>query len=199
MLFRDIESTGLQYIHRAGQEWRRPSDQLEVGRRPRQGLRSWVAPPTEYAFGVPEEVWATLQDDGSVTLAAPIGAYRNGSYDELAAGNECRTETLETFTADFMAVLKLASELRGTNEYELMIGIEWQGEEQLVFVQRNNHSHLNNGLSRGLPIARFSRLETTVRPDTDDNDYLSQVRDLATDLVNQAGFQHVLLLDDLES
>jgi hypothetical protein len=152
-----------------------------------------VAPPRDDSIGAWGEAWATIHDDGSVTLATTIGGHPSG-YNEYAAGNECRAEILETFTADLMALLKLASELRGAGDYELMIGIEWQGQDALIFAQAANNFMVN--MLSGLPVARFSPITTTIRPDTDDEDYLSQVRDLATDLVNQAGLQHVRLLND---
>ncbi|GAB3838425.1 hypothetical protein HDA39_000051 [Kribbella italica] len=107
----------------------------------------------------------------------------------------CRTEYVETFTADLMALLRLASAPRSSGEDEVTVGIQWEGQENLIFEQKTNSRLLVDTVA-GPPVPSFVPITTTVRSDGDDADFLRQVRALATDLVNQAGIQHLLLLED---
>jgi hypothetical protein len=99
---------------------------------PRPGLRRWVAPTTVVDKRDRwREAWASVHDDGSVALASAIGGRTRRDAD---LGNEVDAERSEIFVAEFMALLRAAAEYHGTGDYEVRVGIDWQGSERLLIV-----------------------------------------------------------------
>ena len=91
---------------------------------PRPGLRRWVAPTTtETPASAWKAAWATVHDDGSVSLASAVGAAP--SRDGHDPAWLVHSDRAERFVADLMALLRASSNHHAGGEFEHKIGIEW--------------------------------------------------------------------------
>lgn len=162
---------------------------------PRPGLRRWVAPNTATAERARwKEAWASVHHDGSVSIAAAIGAHYSGS-DAYWPGNRIESRAIECVIADLMGLTRTVGRERGRHEYEVLVGIEWSGGDPLII-----HTLDNSGFAfvdNSIPMARYSRVATTVRVDVDDDQFHEQVRDLAQDCVNQGGITNLQLIRNI--
>jgi hypothetical protein len=154
---------------------------------PRPGLRRWVAPPAITESGRWKEAWVSVHDDGSVTLASAIGGLpeRDGRAPEWVIDSA----RAERFVADLMALLRSSSDHHRLGDYEVRIGIKWEGLEPLVIqtVDQGGFPYSDGSV----PVVRYIPVTVSVRTDVDDFAFLEQVRDLATDVINQGGIQNV--------
>lgn len=171
--------------------WRRPLDNLDI-HNPRPGLRRWIVPPDADDIGLWLETWASLHDDGSVGFAAAVGGHRT-TVDESAAGHEIRSEIVELCAISLMTLCRMASEYHGTTDYDLKAGIEWAGHEPLIVAPPANEYRWT---LPSLPVVRYSPVLASVRPTTAEPEYLDQIRDLATDLINQGGLSALVAVPD---
>lgn len=159
---------------------------------PRPGLRRWVAVNTatgDRSFW--REAWMSLNDDGSVTLAAAIGGHRMSS-DGYFKGWEVESVAIECAIADLMALVRTTAETTDNDEYDVRIGIEWAGEWPLTILTRDNHGLTYDGVS--MPLHRYTPVETTINAAEPALDYHWHVHDLAQDCVNQGGISNVLMI-----
>ncbi|MFQ6397355.1 helix-turn-helix domain-containing protein [Nocardia sp. KC 131] len=157
---------------------------------PRPGLRRWVAP--NEATGdraVWKEAWASVHHDGSVTLAAAIGGHMISS-DTYLDGWQVEASAIEAGVADLMALVKVAAEATGNDEYDIRVGVEWAGQDALVLLA---------GAPRypyqGIPLHGYSPVEMSVDVTEPPSDFFWQVHDLAQDCVNQGGISEVRLIN----
>ncbi|TCM42770.1 hypothetical protein EV648_110311 [Kribbella sp. VKM Ac-2568] len=165
-----------------------PLDDLDT-HNPRPGLRRWVSRSTvDTDRGRSKEIWASVHGDGSVSLAAAIGGHPI-TRDEFAPGSRLRSDRMERFTASLMALLSTSAEHHGTRDYEVKIGVEWTGDEPLIIetVDGNGYPYDEGSI----PLPRYAPVMASVRTDIGESDFLDQVRDLATDVVNQGGVQNL--------
>jgi Putative DNA-binding domain len=162
---------------------------------PRRGLRRWIAP----AVGDQFESWMGVHDNGAVSIATALGgrSIRKFTGWEPLPGSTARTVDVETILADFMALLRIASStLAVGSEYDVMVGIEWAGEEPLLLVDTGGWGDLFEDGST--PLARFTPVRMSVRTDVDDDAYLAEVYELARDAINQGGVQNIQLIPQPE-
>ncbi|WP_157979631.1 hypothetical protein [Kribbella monticola] len=96
---------------------------------------------------------------------------------------------MERFTASLMALLRSSAEHHGTRDYEVKMGVEWTGDEPLIIETIDNVGYPYDGGS--IPLHRYAPVMASVRTDVGESDFLDQVRDLATDAVNQGGIQYL--------
>ncbi|WP_459982142.1 AlbA family DNA-binding domain-containing protein [Nocardioides sp. AN3] len=153
---------------------------------PRPGLRRWVArDAAETDASRWKSAWATVHFDGALTIAAAIGAGRNrDGFDEAYRIDSARCEST---IADFMALLRATGNALGVGEYEVKVGIEWSGEQDLII---QTVDELNFVWEHGsIPLPRFVPVVSTVRNDVDHATFITQCRELALDVVNQGGVQ----------
>jgi hypothetical protein len=159
---------------------------------PRIGLRRWIAPNTATADGTQwKESWVSVYDDGTVSVASAAGAHRAGSQAFLP-GNRIRSSHLECCVADLMSLARHASAALGTGDYEARIGIEWTGNAPLIIETIDNQGLAYDSTST--PIPRYTPVTTSFRNDVNSAAYLDQVLELATDVVNQGGVQHLQVM-----
>ena len=172
---------------------RHPIESVDV-HNPRPGLRRWVAPTTTTER--PTSAWkaagAAVHDDGSVTLAAAVGAApsRDGNGHEPAW--LVHSDRAERFVADLMALLRASSNHCGVGEFELRIGIEWSGEQSLSIQTTDQFGFPFPEAS--IPLARYTPVMATVRTDVDNDGFKGQIWNLATDVVNQGGIEYLKTL-----
>jgi len=171
--------------------WRQPLDDLDV-HNPRPGLRRWIAPPDPNLIGSWQEMWASIHDDGSVAVATAIGGHRTDS-DKNASGNEIRTDLVELCAIGLMTLLRMASEHYGTDDYDLKVGIEWAGDEPLALTPPAAECRWT---PTGLPVARYTPVLASARPGAPEPEFLAQIRDLATDLINQGGLSALVAIPE---
>ena len=182
------EGLALTYAGRGGIHPLESVDRLN----PRPGLRRWVA--VNIATGeksVWKESWVSIHHDGSVTLAAAVGAHLMSS-DGYFAGGQIESSAIECAIADFMAIIRATGEATDNDEYDVRVGIDWSGEQPLTILTRDNMGLTFDGVST--PLHRYTPIETTVNALDSALDFYWQVHDLAQDCVNQGGISNVLLI-----
>ena len=75
------------------------------------------------------------------------------------------------------------------DEYDVRVGIEWDGEQPLAIVTRDHHGFSLDGVSATLH--RFTPVEMTVNAAKPALDYYWHVHELTQDCVNQGGVANV--------
>lgn len=159
----------------------------DVASSPKPGLRRWVAAPNDLSERAAwKEAWASVHFDGSVSLAAAIGG--GPERDSYAPGNQLTSHRAEWFVADLMGLIRAAGEFFNIADYELRIGIEHDHTKPLFITTVDNSGLVHTDT---LPISRFIPIDVTVQSNVADPDYLNQVRQVASDVVNQAGIHRL--------
>lgn len=160
---------------------------------PRPGLRRWVAVNTatsDQSFW--KEAWISLHHDGSATLAAAVGGHRISIGGRLDGGGQVESTVIECAIADLMALVRTMAETTGNDEYDVRVGIEWNGEQPLTITTKDNHGYTYEGAT--IPLHRYTPVETTVNAAEPALDYYWHVHDLAQDCVNQGGISNVRMI-----
>ncbi|WP_099332496.1 AlbA family DNA-binding domain-containing protein [Actinomyces minihominis] len=147
---------------------------------PRPGLRRWVAPPEEGSVGKWNEAWIETHHDGSVSIAAAVGASRH-SHDGYNFGNQIVAEQVESTLSDFFAVMRETAKVLGIGEYEVKASIEWEGDVPLQFETINGEA----GVAR--PIPSFFPVTASVQAGLSHEELLEQARTFTQDFLNQGG------------
>lgn len=156
---------------------------------PRPGLRRWTARPMiDGSSQRWKEGWISIHDDGSVSLAAAAGGHRRSSTD-YNDGHVVESRDIEVAIADFMGLIREASDRLGLGEYEVKVGFEWNKTDRLQIWTTDGMSYTFTGST--IPLAQYTPVEVTVRADADATDFYQQVHDLALDCVNQGGIAYV--------
>lgn len=149
---------------------------------PRPGLRSWVlASSSEGESSRWREAWASIHDDGSVTLACAVGAHRTVSG-SVATGDTIAVTALEAGIADLMALVRKTSAQVNGGDYDVRVGIEWSGSAPLTF---DANGGWNSYTSAVLPA--YTSIRVTVPTGGSREEYYEIVHELVRDAVNQAG------------
>ncbi|EHB57970.1 AAA-4 family protein [Mycolicibacterium rhodesiae JS60] len=158
---------------------------------PRPGLRRWVAVNTATSERARwKEAWASIHDDGAVTLATAVGAHR--IQDDYFEGGQVESSAIECAIADFMALIRTTAEATGNDEYDVRVGIVWTGVTPLMILTKDTHGYTYDGVST--PLHHYTPVEVTVDASEPDLDYFWHVHDLAQDCVNQGGISNVLMI-----
>ncbi|MFF0516167.1 helix-turn-helix domain-containing protein [Streptomyces sp. NPDC004250] len=162
---------------------------------PRPGLRRWVAVntavSTHSSWG---EAWASVHHDGSVTLAAAVGAHPSGrGWDAPGnsfAGWEVQTTAIECGVADLLAMLRTTAQVTGVDEYDVRVGIEWKGDHPMLTLDTMGFIYRDVST----PLHTFTPVETTVNGQAAEDDFAGRVYEIAQDCVNQGGISNLLLI-----
>lgn len=183
--FQSAASSGQRY---APQPTIHPLGNVDV-LNPRPGLRRWVAANTAKSERqLWREAWASIHHDGSITLAAAVGGHRM-SMDGYYEGHEVEGRAVECAVADAMALMREAAKETGNDEYDVRVGIEWEGPEALKILTVDGSGYLYEGVST--PLHRFTPVETTVDARESDGSFRGHVYELARDCVNQGGISNL--------
>ena len=159
---------------------------------PRPGLRRWVAVNASTGErSIWKEAWASVHHDGSVTIAAAVGGHRMSS-DGYFDGGQIESVAIECAIADFMALVRTVAEATDNDEYDVRLGIEWNSEQPLTILTKDNMGFTYDGVST--PLHRFTPVETTVNAAEPALDFYWHVHDFARDCVNQGGISNVLMI-----
>jgi hypothetical protein len=186
-----VSKTGELALTYAGRGGVHPLENVDLYN-PRSGLRRWVLPNTAGSERTDwGESWASIHDNGSVTLATAIGAHpmRDG---EFLKGWQVDSTSVECTVADFMALIRSTAEMTDNDEYDLRVGIEWFGAEPLRLLLRDRFNGIYGDSST--PIHRFTPVESSLNAAEPDLDFYWHVHDLALDCVNQGGLGYLQLI-----
>ncbi len=183
-LFNNAAERSLSYARREGI---RPFDTASLIN-PRPGLRRWVAPNTAIEDKARwKEAWASIHFDGSVTVVFAIGGHR--SREGFNPGSLIDSAAVEGAVADFLGLVRTVGAHIGPVDYEIRVGIEWTGQDQMIMQTVDNQGYRFAGTS--IPMHRFTPVEATIEVGTDDERFLHQVRALILDCVNQGGITNL--------
>ncbi|SIS40926.1 Putative DNA-binding domain-containing protein [Corynebacterium appendicis CIP 107643] len=141
---------------------------------PRRGFRSWRYLFISREGGHPESYLA-FHDDGSVSALVNLPVQEEG--------NSVHTFFIEAFTADLMLAARGMSTKHGSPDYDLRVGVEWQGSEPLRLYRPHEI-----GAFDPLPITKFVPVEATV-DFSDDGAFFDNAEAIAEDCLNQAGIR----------
>jgi len=158
---------------------------------PRTGLRSWIMrtdiPNQSYRW---REAWAAIHTDGSVGLAAAIGGAPKGHEAGNRGGNEILVQSIEGAVVDFMALIRSVSQKFDLTDFEIIIGIEYDGSEPLT-IGRDDYYWQPEWST---PLRRYARITATVVSNADDEKYTEQVGEIVLDCLNQGGVSNTYSL-----
>ena len=156
---------------------------------PRAGLRRRVAVNSAIEESSRwKESWISVHDDGAISLVTHIGGHPIGS-DEYLEEWRIEATAIESAIADLMALLRTTAQTLGTHEYDVQVGVEWGGDEQLVLLTKDQFGYSYDG--GAVPLHRYTPVRTTVDASASAEDFYWQVHDLAQDCINQGGVEHV--------
>lgn len=157
-------------------------------RNPRLGLRRWEARNGTGTHMPWVNAHATVYFDGSVAIAAALGG-EHGVNDARKGNHEFTSNRLEVLTYNTFGLIKAAADQFGGHEYELRLGVEWEGSERLLIIEQNRYGQ--SYLTQSVPLARFHPVTGIVDASTDEDGIREQARGFATDCVNQGGIEHL--------
>ena len=129
--------------------------------------------------------------NGSVALAFALGGHRSGRDSHLPNW-QFDSAVVEAAVADFMGLVLTVGLHVGSGEYEVRIGIEHGGPEQMIMQTADTHGFAFTDTS--IPMHRFTPVEATATA-ADDEQYFHQVRALIQDCVNQGGITNLRITD----
>lgn len=159
---------------------------------PRPGLRRWVARfGREGAATRWRDAQAQILDNGTVTLVAAMGGGRGGATTEFGP-SEVGSDRVETFIANFMALVGETAKELGLPAYE--VRIEFGPHPDGPIVLRIPDRHLSGHYldeEYSAPIHHFAPIEATIDAAASAESVLDQLRELALDVVNQGGVQYL--------
>lgn len=160
---------------------------------PRPGLRRWVAvnDATGERFKW-KEAWMSVHHDGSVTVAAAVGAHRT-SIDGSLEGHQVESSAIECAVADLMALTRAAGQSTGNDEYDIRVGIEWTGPEPLQILTVDGMGSIYDGVST--PLHRFAPVEVSVDARESDTASYRRLYELALDGVNEGGISNLHVIE----
>lgn len=187
-VFRETVGLALTYAGRGGVHPLESVDRDD----PRPGLRRWVAVNTATADRLTwRESWMSVHHDGSVTIAAAVGGHRMSS-DGYFEGWQVTSSAIECAVADLMALIRTVAEATDNDEYDIRVGIDWNGDEPLQILTTDGSGLTYDGVS--IPLYRYTPVETTVDATDSALDYFWRVHGLAEDCINQGGVSNVQMI-----
>jgi len=163
---------------------------------PRPGLRRWVATNTATDERSQwKQAWVSVHHDGAVTVATAIGG-RPIDAKSSHEGGEVRGSGVECAVADLMALVRATAEGSGDREYEVRVGIEWNGDGPLTLCRTEYGGWLPAPAAYSL--SRYVPVSMTVMATASEEDFHEQVHELAMDCVNQGGLFNLELISTPE-
>lgn len=165
---------------------------------PRPGLRRWIA---RFARNSETTRWREAQaqifDSGTVVLTSAMGGGRSGA-DTFFGPHEVGSDRVETFIADFTALVRLTALELGLSAYEMVIDFRRPlGSPILLRIPDPHLGGYYLDAEHSSPIHHFVPVEAifdaAIRPDL----LLDHLRETALDVVNQGGLQHLHSIENL--
>jgi hypothetical protein len=185
------EAGGLCLLY-AGSGGIHPLESVERSN-PRPGLRRWVCANSATSEGTRwREAWTSIHHDGSVTMAAAIGAHRFPTQGG-GKGWQIDSSAIECSVADLMALVRANGNATRSDEYSVRVGIEWAAVAPPLSFYTTHHGFFSDDES--IPLHRFTPVETSVNAQEPDLEFYWHVHDFALDCLNQGGLANVSLIN----
>ena len=92
-----------------------------------------------------------------------------------------------------MALIHITATHTANSEYDVRIGVAWDGAEPLRILTVDNFNRTYDGVST--PLHRYTPVEMTIDARKSGSEYLQYVHDLARDCVNQGGISNLRLIN----
>lgn len=151
---------------------------------PRPGLRGWVGRSTTGRQASWKEAWASVHNNGAVTLASSVGGHRSGR-DRFEEPWQVFGDVIEAGVSDFMSLVRVVGNATSNDDYDVRVGIEWDGEEPLLVSSQDSFGEASYAGST--PLRRYIPVTATVDAAQSDRDFHDQVHRLIEDCVSQGG------------
>jgi hypothetical protein len=160
----------------------------------RPGLRRWTA-RARLARDPSLHAWTSVHQNGSVTLSAALHGNPSPAASHLPQLERAQVPTalIEAFVANLISLIGQVGLQVGAMEYEVRIGLAWPQNDPLTFLPLGEDSDLLD-LANVPRIRYFEPVEALIALDSGPDGVLQQVRDLATDCVNQGAVEDLVLL-----
>lgn len=160
---------------------------------PRPGVRRWMFTNAGRGSSAPwNEAWLGIHHDGSVSLAVAVGAHRKDVRGNPHGGGEMMGSTVEAVVADFAAVIRASAEAFGHDDYEVLVGIEWEGQGPIRLLAVDDTNQIFDGNST--PLTRFVPIRSTIDANSSDDEFHRRAYELVRDCINQGGLTHLRMM-----
>jgi hypothetical protein len=163
---------------------------------PARGLRRWTATPSN----IQDDSWwgsaVTLHQDGAASVAAAVGG-RPRRGDGPPSGAYIESSGIESAVCDLMALVRVISEERGAQEFEVRVGIESAMSDPIVIGTVDRHGWPYDHGST--PLSEYTPVTATVRTNVSERDFLEQLHSVVLDCINQGGIINLRVLRPLPS
>lgn len=164
---------------------------------PQTGFRRWIArSPSSGNHPKWRQVQAAICDDGTVTLAAAMGGAPVNQSDVFAP-YEISSDRIETFLADFFALMCSTANSMGKHAYDLHVNLKWEGDHPIVLRARDPRMGHYRDADHSNQIHAFYPVESVIDTRVSEDVYLDSLREVALDVVNQGGVRVVRVLDSI--
>jgi hypothetical protein len=157
---------------------------LDVGA-PRPGLRRQVF-RTPYGGSGFRDARVSIHDRGSITLDIALGGAPTESGRE-EPGGKIAADQIECAIVDFVCAVQASAEHHGWGDFDIEVGVEWKGEGPLQIIARDQYGFENPHWST--PLDSFESIRSSLSFVGDPSSLEPQARELALDVINQAGLQ----------
>lgn len=144
----------------------------------RPGLRRWVAPNHGDRMTGHRETWASVHDDGSVSVAASVGEIP-------LTRSSVQSVTVECCIADLMALVRETGQARANFDYDVRVGMTWGDGDVLRIL--SPHDKGRPDVDSAIPLYGFEPVDVSVDTDAPLEEYFRLTRRIAEDCVNQGG------------
>lgn len=152
----------------------------------RPGLRRWTVPDLGTSASSRWKASViSVHHDGSVSLAMAVGGRPYPMADGTRGafgGDQVDVGGIEAVVSDFCGMIRVVGAARGLDEYEVMVGLEWDGPLSFLEKSWNGVPSEREGVVR-----KYWPVKTTLRAGASDADFHGQVYALAEDCVQQTG------------
>ncbi|ACR17095.1 ATP-binding protein [Corynebacterium kroppenstedtii] len=162
----------------------------------KKGTRQWVLRNDRRSSGAFRKY---LYDDATVLGAYQLGLLRNGekatSYYPVGLVNHCMSSHLESAVIDFITVLRThAEERRSNGGFRIRAGLVGVDNGPIYIRTNQAMTRLLLDAEYVEPIVKFQPVTTVLDPLGDVHEMMPIVNDLARDLINQGGVQHLKVM-----
>lgn len=162
----------------------------------KKGMRQWVLRNDPRSSGAFRKY---LYDDATVLGAYRLGLLFDGEkatpYYPVGLVNHCMSSHLESAIIDFITVLRThAEERRSNGGFRIRAGLVGVGNEPIYIRTNGTNPSFLLGVEHVEPIVRFQPVTTVLDPLGDVHEMMPIVNDLARDLINQGGVQHLKVM-----
>lgn len=158
----------------------------------RRGLRGWVMRGTH----LPNVYAKAVHEDGTVLAAHRLGNLdpeaTESAFYPVGRPNDSMSITVEEALVDGMALVRnCAASLSVQGGYRIRVGLVGDPGDPLYLRTTENRSNYLLNISNAVPIDAFQPVTIDIDPLESVEAFLPVLQDVALDLINQGGVQHL--------